>query len=220
MTMMLSPTAVHTRFQTPPGVRTLRMLDVTIAIALIAIFLPVMLICVALIVAQDRQKAVFAHRRYGLRGKTFYCYKFRTMAVDADERLRKLLAENVQARLEWAADHKLRDDPRVTRLGYFMRKFSLDELPQLFNVVRGDMSLVGPRPIVASEVARYGHRFQSYCSLRPGITGIWQISGRNDVAYRRRVAMDAVYARRANVRLYVSILAGTAVSVMKGRGAY
>ncbi|MEJ8630088.1 sugar transferase [Sphingomonas sp. I4] len=148
------------------------------------------------------------------------CYKFRSMALDADARLARLLASDPAARAEWHRDHKLRRDPRVTTIGRFIRKTSLDELPQLFNILRGEMSLVGPRPIVAAEVRRYGKHFADYCSVRPGITGIWQISGRNDTSYRRRVAMDSLMARRMSPRLYARVLIGTARSVLTGHGAY
>ena len=132
----------------------------------------------------------------------------------------RLEASDPIARLEWEKDHKLRNDPRITRLGSFLRKSSLDELPQLFNVLRGEMSLVGPRPIVDAEVVRYGRYFADYCSVRPGITGLWQISGRNDVSYRRRVALDVAFARARSRSLYVRILAGTVPSVLVRRGSY
>jgi exopolysaccharide production protein ExoY len=187
---------------------------------LLMVLSPLMLVLLVAVSAQDGAAPFFAHRRYGRGGRTFLCYKFRSMAANADARLARLLATNPAARAEWMLDHKLRNDPRVTRLGVFMRKTSLDELPQLFNVLRGDMSFVGPRPIVAAEVARYGKHFRDYCSIRPGITGIWQISGRNDTGYRRRVAMDSLLARRLTPRLYAQVLIGTARSVLTGRGAY
>jgi exopolysaccharide production protein ExoY len=142
------------------------------------------------------------------------------MAVDAEARLSELLKNDPVARLEWDRDHKLKNDPRITPIGNFLRKSSLDELPQLFNVLIGEMSLVGPRPIVIGEVARYGRYFQQYCSVRPGITGLWQISGRNDVTYRRRVAMDVTYARAQSYGLNMRILVGTVPSVLFARGSY
>lgn len=200
--------------------RLIRVMDFAVALIALMILSPLMIGLMVAIGLRDGQSAIFAHRRYGRGGRTFLCYKFRSMAVDADARLARHLAASPEARAEWMRDHKLRDDPRVTGLGRLIRKFSLDELPQLFNVLRGEMSLVGPRPIVAAEVRRYGPRFRHYCSLRPGITGIWQISGRNDVSYRRRVAMDSVMARRMSPALYARVLAGTARSVFSGRGAY
>jgi len=143
------------------------------------------------------------------------------MVVDSDARLQTLLAIDPEARREWELDRKLRNDPRITGVGNFLRKSSLDELPQLINVRRGEMSLVGPRPIVGAEISRYGHRFSDYCAVRPGITGLWQISGRSDVDYRRRVAMDVVYARRRpRTGLYLYILVMTAPAVLLRRGAY
>src|SRR5205085_5042530 len=121
---------------------------------------------------------------------------------------------------EWEKDHKLRNDPRVTKLGAFLRKSSLDELPQLFNVLRGEMSLVGPRPIVDAEAAKYGRRFRHYCAVKPGITGLWQVSGRNDTSYRTRVAMDCIYAQRRNALLDAKVLAATVPAVLIARGSY
>lgn len=179
-----------------------------------------MLLVAVAVYVQDGGPILFAHRRIGCNGRAFYCLKFRSMAVDAERRLADLLASDPAARAEWALDHKLRRDPRVTRLGAFLRKSSLDELPQLLNVLRGDMSLVGPRPIVEAEVAKYGHRFRDYCAVKPGITGLWQISGRNDTSYRTRVALDSLYARRRNVGLDAYILACTLPAVLTKRGSY
>jgi len=203
-----------------PRAALLRVFDICLAIMLLVLLAPLMLMLTIAVVAQDGASPVFAHRRYGRGGRTFMCYKFRSMAADADARLARLLATDPAARAEWALDHKLRNDPRVTRLGNFMRRTSLDELPQLVNVLRGEMSFVGPRPIVAAEVSRYGRHFHAYCSIRPGVTGIWQISGRNDTGYRRRVAMDSLLARRLSPRLYAQVLIGTARTVLTGRGAY
>ena len=142
------------------------------------------------------------------------------MVVDADARLRNLLETSAEARAEWERDHKLRDDPRVIGIGRFLRKTSLDELPQLWNVVRGDMSLVGPRPIVVGEISRYGRYFEHYCAVRPGITGLWQVGGRNDVSYRRRVAYDVTYSRARSCAMNVKIIAYTVPSVLFQRGSY
>lgn len=198
----------------------LRVLDITLALVLLVVIAPLLVLLSLAVMLQDGGPPIFAHRRYGRRGRTFLCFKFRTMRVDAGARLARLLETDPVARAEWHRDHKLRVDPRVTALGMMLRKSSLDELPQLFNVLRGEMSFVGPRPIVASEVLRYGRRFRDYCERRPGITGVWQISGRNDVGYRRRVAMDTLMVRRMSPALYVSVLVGTARSVVTSRGAY
>jgi len=142
------------------------------------------------------------------------------MVVDADVALARLLESDPEARAEWERDFKLRNDPRITRIGRFLRKSSLDELPQLFNVLKGEMSLVGPRPIVAEEVERYGSAFHDYTSCRPGITGLWQVSGRNDMDYVTRVALDREYARGWSLRGDIAILVRTALVVVRGRGAY
>jgi lipopolysaccharide/colanic/teichoic acid biosynthesis glycosyltransferase len=192
------------------------------ALAFVAlVFLSPLMVAAALAVyLQDGGPALFAHRRIGRSGRYFYCLKFRSMAVDAEQRLAGLLANDPIARAEWEKDHKLRKDPRVTRLGDFLRRTSLDELPQLFNVLRGEMSLVGPRPIVDAEVPKYGRRFQSYCAVKPGITGLWQVSGRNDTTYRVRVAMDCLYARQRSVVMDGFIIAATLPAVLMRRGSY
>jgi exopolysaccharide production protein ExoY len=196
------------------------LLHATLAMAILLFFLPVMVMVAAAVFCQDRGPVIFAHRRIGRNGKPFHCYKFRSMRVDAEARLAELLAADPAAREEWARDHKLRRDPRVTALGDFLRRSSLDELPQFFNVIRGDMSLVGPRPIVEEERAKYGRRFQAYCAVKPGITGLWQVSGRNDVSYRARVAMDTCYANKKNLALDLYILVMTVPCVLRSRGSY
>ncbi|MEJ2459125.1 MAG: sugar transferase [Novosphingobium sp.] len=197
-----------------------RVFDFILSLAALLLFLPLILILTVLVFVTDPGPVIFAHRRIGNGGKHFYCLKFRSMAVDAEQRLAHLLATDENARIEWARDHKLRDDPRVTPLGAFLRKTSLDELPQLFNVLRGEMSLVGPRPIVDAERTRYGRYLADYCRVRPGITGLWQVSGRNDVSYRRRVALDVVYSRSRSLAFDAKILAYTIPSVLFARGSY
>jgi lipopolysaccharide/colanic/teichoic acid biosynthesis glycosyltransferase len=142
------------------------------------------------------------------------------MYPDAAERLQNILLNDPQARAEWARDHKLRRDPRITPFGRFLRASSLDELPQLFNIIRGEMSVVGPRPIVQAEVVKYGPRFESYRRMRPGLTGLWQVSGRNNVHYRRRVAMDVLYSRRSSFLLDMKIVAMTLPAVLMSKGSY
>ena len=196
------------------------LMHIVVAILALIFFAPLMGLVALAVYVQDGGPILFAHRRIGLNGRTFYCLKFRSMAVDAQERLATLLANDPEAREEWERDHKLRNDPRITPLGAFLRRTSLDELPQLLNVLCGDMSLVGPRPIVEAEVSKYGHRFSEYCAVKPGITGLWQVSGRNDTTYRTRVALDCVYARRRNFRLDAYILACTLPAVLARRGSY
>jgi Undecaprenyl-phosphate galactose phosphotransferase WbaP len=200
--------------------RVYRLFDITIALVVIVFSTPLLLVIFLCIKFTDRGPALFGHRRIGRGGRDFNCLKFRTMVTDADVRLARILDTDPVARAEWERDHKLRFDPRVTPIGEFLRRSSLDELPQLFNVLRGEMSIVGPRPIVQSEVARYGRRFAVYCKVRPGITGLWQVSGRNDVCYRRRVAMDSVYATHKSVWLDIQILLMTIPAVFFARGSY
>jgi lipopolysaccharide/colanic/teichoic acid biosynthesis glycosyltransferase len=163
---------------------------------------------------------LFKHRRVGRGGIFFDCVKFRTMVTDADRVLQNLLDSDRQIKEEWLRDHKLRDDPRITRFGRFLRRTSLDELPQLWNVLRGEMSLVGPRPVVPDELRRYGRKVATFLSARPGITGLWQISGRNNTDYSRRVALDICYVRSRSVILDAFILVKTLRVVFTTRGAY
>jgi lipopolysaccharide/colanic/teichoic acid biosynthesis glycosyltransferase len=195
-------------------------MNVAIALIALAFFLPLMVLVALAVWSQDRGPIFFAHRRIGHRGRSFPCLKFRSMAVDAQERLEDLLARDPVAREEWERDHKLRNDPRVTKLGLFLRKSSLDELPQLFNVLRGEMDLVGPRPIVDGEVRKYGSRFRHYCAVKPGITGLWQVSGRNDTSYRTRVALDCIYAKTKNPLLDLWIMICTVPAVLLLKGSY
>ncbi len=197
-----------------------RFLDILIALSVLIFIAPLMLAIAMMIRAQDGGPALFRQSRIGQGGNTFKCLKFRTMVIDAEARLNALLARDPDARKEWEADHKLRKDPRITALGAFLRKSSLDELPQLFNVLKGEMSLVGPRPIVAAEVPRYGRWFAYYCAVKPGVTGLWQVNGRNDVSYRRRVALDVLYAKTIGVRRYVQIMAATVPAVLMRSGSY
>jgi lipopolysaccharide/colanic/teichoic acid biosynthesis glycosyltransferase len=201
----------------PTAERALEMLICLVAL----LFLSPLFVTLALLIKlQDGGPVLFRHSRVGANGQFFDCLKFRSMAADAERRLVALLQTDPQARAEWKRDHKLKHDPRITPLGRFLRKSSLDELPQILNVLRGEMSLVGPRPIVAAEIRRYGHYFRFYCSVRPGITGLWQISGRSAVDYRRRVAMDVLYVRRKSWALDMKILFGTVPAVLLRRGAY
>ena len=170
--------------------------------------------------AREGGSPIFAHERIGRDGRPFGCLKFRTMVTDADVVLEKLLASDENARGEWLRDFKLRDDPRITPLGRFLRKSNLDELPQLFNVLKGEMSLVGPRPIVLAEVDRYGDKFAHYRATRPGMTGIWQTSGRNDLSYAERVELDVLYVRNWSLWQDVVMLLRTFPLFVRTRGAY
>jgi lipopolysaccharide/colanic/teichoic acid biosynthesis glycosyltransferase len=200
--------------------RLVRALDVTIASVALIAFAPLMLVIALTILVAGGGPVLFAQLRMGRDGKMFTCYKFRTMHNNAEAILRSLLEESAEARGEWARDHKLREDPRIVGIGSVLRRTSLDELPQLFNVLLGDMSIVGPRPIVASESGRYGRYLAAYCAVRPGITGLWQVSGRNDTTYRRRIACDVLYARSKSAGNDIAIIARTVPVVLFARGAY
>jgi lipopolysaccharide/colanic/teichoic acid biosynthesis glycosyltransferase len=197
-----------------------RAFDILVAVVAAICFAPTMLVVALCVWVQDGGPVLYAQFRIGREGKRFRCLKFRSMFTDSAERLAEMLACDAEARAEWARDHKLRNDPRVTPVGLFIRKLSLDELPQIFNVLRGEMSVVGPRPIVDAEVCKYGRYFEHYCSVTPGITGLWQVSGRNDVSYRRRVAMDVTYARSKSLAFDLYLLAATVPAVILSKGSY
>jgi lipopolysaccharide/colanic/teichoic acid biosynthesis glycosyltransferase len=192
------------------------------AMALVAVILLLPLLClIALAVRLSSPgPVVFRQQRVGRGGRLFWCLKFRTMVVDADQRLLQLLRECPDANREWLRDHKLRNDPRITPIGKLLRKTSMDELPQFFNVLAGHMSIVGPRPITTSEIVRYGDRFVKYCSVKPGLTGLWQISGRNEIAYETRVRLDAFYASRKNFGYDLNICLRTIPAILVSRGCY
>jgi exopolysaccharide production protein ExoY len=195
-------------------------LCLALTILLLLFVLPLLIVIAIAVKVQDGGPVIFAQERIGRGGKPFKCLKFRTMRQDAATRLNQLLDRDPAARAEWAADHKLKNDPRVTPVGDFLRRASLDELPQLLNVLRGEMAIVGPRPIVAAEISRYGSRFRHYCAVKPGITGPWQVSGRNDVSYRRRVALDTIYARNRSFAWDLVLLGATLPAVLLSRGSY
>ncbi len=195
-----------------------RLFDIAGAAALLIFFAPLMVV-VYLIVRLDGGPGIYAHERVGKNGVRFMCYKFRSMVPNAESILKNILVCNEQARQDWEADHKLRNDPRITSVGRFLRQKSLDELPQLFNVLKGDMSLVGPRPITIEEVERYGGDISYYYKTRPGLTGAWQVSGRNDVSYEERVALDVDYTKNWTFLTDFSILLKTVRVVLSGRGA-
>jgi Undecaprenyl-phosphate galactose phosphotransferase WbaP len=197
-----------------------RALDVLLILALS----PFLLLLVAIIAAAVRLSSqgpiFFSHRRIQRHGAFFTMWKFRTMCVNSAEVLEAYLAADPAARVEWRRTHKLKSDPRVTRVGEFLRRTSLDELPQLWNVFTGTMSLVGPRPIVAAEVEKYGEYFADYCLVKPGITGLWQVSGRSSCTYGQRVQLDREYARTWSLRRDIVILLKTASAVFNQDGAY
>jgi exopolysaccharide production protein ExoY len=199
----------------PLGGPAKRAIDVALAGLLLLLSAPVLLLVAAAVWLSMGGPVVFGHKRVGYRGRQFVCYKFRSMASNAQELLQKHLAACPEAAREWQARHKFTNDPRVTPLGRILRKTSLDELPQLFNVLTGDMSLIGPRPIVPDEVARYGRHAPAYFAARPGITGVWQTNGRSSVSYRTRVACDRYYARHWSLGLDMKLLVRTIPAVLK-----
>lgn len=215
--------SVSTAFAPAPlanGAGLLRAMDIVLSLTLLVFFLPLMALIALAIYASDPGPIIFRQNRLGRGGRYFPCFKFRSMVVDAEARLQHILATDPEARRSWDVDHKLKVDPRITPIGNFLRRSSFDELPQLFNVLRGDMSLVGPRPICEAETPRYGRFIRDYCSVRPGITGLWQVSGRNDTSYERRVMLDVFYARKQSVDLYLKIAVMTVPAVLMARGSY
>jgi exopolysaccharide production protein ExoY len=191
-----------------------RALDIAVAATALVLLAPIMALVAGAIAVTIGGPVVYAHPRVGLRGATFRCLKFRSMVLNGDEVLVRHLASNAAAAREWKKTRKLRDDPRVTPLGRILRKTSLDELPQLFNVLRGDMSCVGPRPIVAAELERYGSRAGDYLKVRPGLTGLWQVSGRSQLDYSERVKLDCIYVRRWSLGLDIALLLRTIPAVL------
>lgn len=202
------------------ALRVKRALDLVLAATALVCFSLLFAIIALAILAHDGGPVLIRHRRIGRNGVSFPCLKFRTMVVDAQAALVRHLAANPEAMAEWEANHKLRDDPRITPLGRILRETSLDELPQLVNILRGEMSLVGPRPIVAEEAVRYGSAFAEYKSVRPGLTGLWQCSGRNDIGYDERVLLDSRYVRTWSLKQDILIILKTVPAVIRSRGVY
>jgi Undecaprenyl-phosphate galactose phosphotransferase WbaP len=203
----------------PRARRRKRVADIALGAALIVFFAPLMAV-IAVAVCLDGGPVFYGHSRIGPDRRRFRCWKFRTMVVNADQILQEVLARDSALRAEWESSFKLHKDPRITLVGRFLRALSFDELPQLFNVMRGEMSLVGPRPIVEAEIDRYGPKFTAYCACRPGITGLWQVRGRSDVSYARRVELDNEYANAWSLWLDLQILLNTVVVIIRRDGAY
>lgn len=196
---------------------TKRAFDLCLAILLLPIISPV-LVGLWAVVRTEGGPGFFGHRRIGKNGRVFRCWKIRTMVPDAEERLVAFLKSNPEAADEWARDHKLTNDPRITQLGRFLRESSLDELPQIWNVLKGEMSFVGPRPVVRDEMRKYGLARTAYLTMKPGITGLWQVSGRNDVTYEDRVAMDVTYLQTVSFTNDCRLILKTITSVLNRTG--
>ncbi|WP_367715610.1 sugar transferase [Nitratireductor sp. GISD-1A_MAKvit] len=180
--------------------------DIVFSILVLIFLLPAIILISLGILISDGRPILFRQKRIGRDGRVFDCLKFRTMRRDADRLLKELLEKNPVLLQEWRACQKLRDDPRINPIGRFLRVSSLDELPQFLNVLKGDMSVVGPRPIVEEEVVRYGERIHDYLLMKPGITGLWQVSGRNDTSYAERVQLDVHYCENRNIWLDLKIV--------------
>ncbi len=197
-----------------------RVLDVTLSMVAGLMLAPLLLLIAIAVKLESRGPVFFGHTRIGKDGHRFKAWKFRTMVTNGARLLEEHLAASPAAREEWERDHKLRDDPRVTRVGNVLRKLSLDELPQIWNVLRNEMSLVGPRPIVEAEISKYGKFFPIYLRVKGGVTGLWQVSGRNDISYATRVSLDTFYVRNWSLWLDLYILYRTIGTVLFRNGAY
>ncbi|MGM0439625.1 MAG: sugar transferase [Chlamydiota bacterium] len=198
-----------------------RIFDIFFSLTALICVAPVFLIIAALIAFTSPGPIIFSHQRVGRGGRLFSCFKFRTMYVDANEKLEEILANDPQAQKEWEANHKLKDDPRVTPLGCFLRKTSLDELPQFLNILKGDMSTVGPRALVSDEVhQKLGYKANKILSIRPGLTGVWQTSGRSNTSYQQRLTMDEEYIDKHNLWYDIYLILKTIPVMLFRHGAY
>lgn len=199
----------------PVGGQIKRCLDCAVAISALIVMSPIMIAIALLILVTMGRPVIFIQQRVGFNKSLFGCFKFRTMVADAQERLAKHLAEDSEAARLWQETQKLKQDPRITWLGHILRKSSLDELPQLFNILLGDMSCIGPRPVLASELHRYGPHAEDYAKAKPGLTGIWQVNGRSNTTYAHRVNCDRYYVRRWSLLLDIIILFRTIPAVLR-----
>lgn len=196
-----------------------RALDVMMAVVLLLFFSPLFALIAFTITLTDSGSIFYAHKRVGRNGREFGCLKFRTMVSNGDQALAAYLAVSPAARTEWLLTRKLKHDPRVTPIGRILRTSSLDELPQLVNVLRGEMSLVGPRPVMADELAHYGNRKQTYYRVRPGLTGLWQVSGRSDLSYEKRVDLDCQYVENISFSEDLKLMLRTIPAVLLAKGS-
>lgn len=213
-----APPAAATVPCAPYSDRVQRSLDVLIASLALLVLWPLLVIGAVLVILSSPGPILYSHPRFGRDGKVFGCLKFRTMRCNSDHLLRELLAQCSALNAEWEIARKLRIDPRTTAVTRFMRRYSIDELPQIFNVLRGEMSIVGPRPLATDEAHFYADRFPIYCAMRPGITGLWTVSGRNNVSFLRRVELDCEYSRIRSLRSDIFIILRTVPVVMRGTG--
>ena len=199
-----------------------RFVDLVFSFFLIIFLIPLFLIVGIVIKLNSKGTIFYSQKRIGKKNKTFACYKFRTMHPQAKYLLKKILLQNASFRNEFENTRKITNDPRITNIGKFLRFTSLDELPQIFNVLKGDMSFIGPRPIVKSEIKKYGKNFKKAFSVKPGISGLWQVSGRNKLSYKKRVELDTFYSENMNLLLDIKIFIKTIIVILFpfGKGAY
>jgi exopolysaccharide production protein ExoY len=209
----------HQDQHVPTGGQTKRALDLTVALSALVLLLPLIVLIALLVRFSDNGPVLYRHKRIGFRGREFNCLKFRTMVLNGDEVLQKHLELHPHARQEWIDTRKLTDDPRITSVGAILRKLSLDELPQILNILQGDMSVVGPRPIVQDELSMYGIYSSYYLQSRPGLTGMWQISGRSDTSYSQRVTLDTQYVSTWSMMNDIWIIICTVPAVILAKGS-
>jgi len=211
---------IRSRNNEVPDSPLTRILDITLILLAAPYILLAVLIISILIMLDSNGGALYRQTRIGRGGRRFQALKFRTMVPNADQILQRYLNESPELQAEWKATHKLKRDPRITRVGAILRKFSLDEVPQFWNILVGDMSLIGPRPIVDAEIEKYGRCFELYIQARPGLTGLWQVSGRSDTSYQYRVQLDEYYLLNRSIRMDITILIKTVYVVLGRKGAY
>lgn len=198
-----------------------RAFDIAFSIFTLILSFPLFLLIAMAVRFTSKQNVIYAHERVGRGGIPFRCYKFRTMYADADKRLQEILKNDPERRQEWNSTHKLKEDPRITPIGAFLRRTSLDELPQFWNVLKGDLSIVGPRPVVYEELLKhFGTKAHKILSIRPGLTGIWQVSGRSNTSYQERIKFDEQYVDNRSLLMDVKLIAKTIPSIIASRGAY
>lgn len=198
-----------------------RIFDILFSLSALSLCMPLFLVVALIVKLSSKGPIFFSHTRIGRGGEKFKCYKFRTMYPDAEERLRDILSNCTKTREEWENFHKLKQDPRITPIGSFLRKTSLDEFPQFWNVLKGDLSVVGPRPVVEAEIIKhYGVKAMDILQFRPGITGPWQVSGRNDISYDNRIKLDQKYVENQSLLLDIKLIAKTIPAIFNSKGAY
>ncbi len=198
-----------------------RIFDVLFSLSILVLFIPIFVAIAIAIRFSSKGPIVYSHQRIGRGGKKFGCYKFRTMYPDAEVKLKSILESNPELKREWEKSYKLKNDPRVTPIGSFLRKTSLDEFPQFWNVLKGDLSVVGPRPVIRDEIVKYyGEKAAKVLSVRPGLTGLWQVSGRSNISYDSRILLDEEYINKQSLSLDIKLVLKTIPAMLSSKGAY